>query len=211
MEKDPYTLEIDTYGTRGGTRKNRCRHINIKVYDLGYSHALKGWHIESFNKTVKQCASYGFSLNRLEYHRGWTKGVHLFCTYKRGYEFGLYGGRYLKVCSTRNEADFLRGYFLGMKEYKRRKRELSLREQQIRRERELLEREQRAHREQELFEREQQVRREQEHLEKKAGRVRQAQMERERFLREKKRLDQEKARRERQNSIQRVQSRNPHL
>ena len=185
-----------------GSLQRNCRRMKMKVYNIGYSHAVKGERTNSFNTTINQCASYGIILNYSEYYRGWTSGTDVFCTYKRGYEFGRYGKRYYKICSKGREADFLRGYVLGMKEYERMEKERSLREQQIQREKILFEREQQAQRKQEIFEKARQVRREQELFEKERQ---QAQREQEIFEKKLQQAHREQEIREREQKEQKRQ------
>ena len=80
------------------------------LYEAGYSHANEG-KTSSF-PSVK-CLKLSKTHSQKEYVKGRVAGLKVFCTYDKGYEFGLKAKKYLYICPKRRAKTFLKGYRAG--------------------------------------------------------------------------------------------------
>ena len=85
-------------------------------YNEGYQHAIKG-RLKNFNE--RACLPLKALLGKPAYHKGYNAGLVSFCSYARGYQFGLNGNFYQNTCPKKLEEDFFKGYILGQQEYNR--------------------------------------------------------------------------------------------
>ena len=112
----PKKLEVDFFkGYRKGDKK--C------LYEAGYSDAVNG-ETPSFSST--SCLKLSANQGQREYTKGRTAGLKVFCSYKTGYDLGLWNGHYQNICPKKLEVDFFKGYTLGLQEYKRDQRQKEL-------------------------------------------------------------------------------------
>lgn len=77
-------------------------------YDEIYKRALQGQPV-----FFKFCDGLEPSLMKKRF----AEGLIIFCTQEKGYSYGKSGQVYQKVCTAKQEVDFLPGYFQGRKEY----------------------------------------------------------------------------------------------
>ena len=115
------------------------------LYKEGYSHALQGELSSIFS--YAKCLKLSKKHSNKEYMKGWKAGVKVFCTYKNGYQMGLDNGQYQNICPKKLEADFFKGYTLGLQEYRAKKRQeelLAIEREKIEVEREKVREQQRA-------------------------------------------------------------------
>ena len=124
------------------------------LYKEGYSHALQGEPSSIFS--YAKCLKLSKKHSNREYMKGWKAGVKVFCTYKNGYQLGLDNGQYQNICPKKLEADFFKGYTLGLQEYRAKKRQeelLAIEREKIAVEREKIREQQRALHEMQAIER----------------------------------------------------------
>ena len=84
------------------------------LYEDGYATALNG-KINDLSSSSCQKLSKKPGENLKEYTKGYKKGLKEFCTYQIGYNTGLKGVAYNKICSKNLERNFLKGYIKGDK------------------------------------------------------------------------------------------------
>ena len=94
------------------------------LYEAGRSHAVSGEPSSTFSYV--KCLKLSKSRSKKEYMKGWTAGVKVFCTYKKGYWLGLNNIEYKNICPKKLEPGFFKSYTLGLQEYKAKKRQEEL-------------------------------------------------------------------------------------
>ena len=99
--------------TTGTVKRDYCN--GIDTYREGRLDALDGKTVESFSKKARMCAEYGVTLNQSGYDKGRVAGLKAFCTYEKGYEFGLKARSYRNICPRNKMEPFLKGYKDGDK------------------------------------------------------------------------------------------------
>ena len=99
--------------TSRSIKRDYCR--SIDTYKKGYLDVLNGKPAQSFNQEVQLCAEYEVVLNQEQYDKGRMDGLKQFCTYEKGYKFGLNARQYQNICPPEKEKDFLKGYEEGDK------------------------------------------------------------------------------------------------
>ena len=106
-------LILELTGCASTARKRQyCESVN--VYKKGYMHGSKGLPTHFFKSYQEKCGDYvDIQPMQVEYKKGWKKAIKVFCTEKGGYELGLKGGQYHRVCSKEVESVFLTGYKKG--------------------------------------------------------------------------------------------------
>ena len=82
------------------------------LYEAGYSHANEG-KTSSFPSA--KCLKISKDQSEKEYTKGWKAGLKNFCSYDKGYYFGLKAKPYLEMCPRDNSVDFSKGYRAGDK------------------------------------------------------------------------------------------------
>ena len=60
----------------------------------------------------------GLCTNNTDYPEGYQQGLSTYCTYEVGYQTGLNGEEYLRVCPIEIEDDFLIGYERGFQTFR---------------------------------------------------------------------------------------------
>lgn len=96
----------------------------------GKQDGAKGKPPSTFATYKKECSEYGFKTELPEYAAGHLDGLKLFCDFDSGQKYGRAGNRYSGVCPAELEAEFLRGYKIGQKEYELEERERRVQEQE---------------------------------------------------------------------------------
>ena len=92
-------------------KRKYCESANL--YNKGYTEGSKGFPPQ-FRAYQTKCGDYvEMAQKRIEYKRGWKKAIKGFCTTTSGYEVGLKGEPYHKVCPKNLETNFLTGYKKG--------------------------------------------------------------------------------------------------
>ena len=99
--------------TASSVKRDYCR--SIDTYKQGYSDVLSGKTAKSFNRESQFCAEYEIVLNQDQYNKGRIAGLKEFCTYEKGYKWGLDAKKYHNICPKEKEAEFLKGYKEGDK------------------------------------------------------------------------------------------------
>ena len=93
-------------------KRKYCESLN--VYEKGYADGVKGLPSQFFKSYEQECGDYvEVEPKKIQYNQGWKKAVSSFCTEKSGYELGLKGSQYHKVCPKEIESEFLAGYKKG--------------------------------------------------------------------------------------------------
>ena len=103
-------------GYRAGDRK--C------LYEAGYYLGAKGKQKAPLSSVL--CLKLSKTHSQKQYLKGWNEGLKVFCTYKTGYSLGLNNAHYENTCPKNLEANFFKGYTLGLQEYKADKRQQEL-------------------------------------------------------------------------------------
>lgn len=103
-------------GYRAGDRK--C------LYEAGYYYAIRGRQKAALSSIL--CLKLSKTHSNKQYLKGWNAGLKAFCTYKEGYNLGLNNGHYENTCPKNLEANFFKGYTLGLQEYKKDQRQQEL-------------------------------------------------------------------------------------
>ena len=107
------TLIVGCTSLEERLKKSECKSRNS--YNDGYSDAINGYPKSRFQIYNNKCEQHGVSLNQGLYIKGYRKGINIFCTYKRGYEFAVKAKKYQNTCSMKKE-EFLKGYQEGDKQ-----------------------------------------------------------------------------------------------
>ena len=93
-----------------------CKELNS--YEYGHKTALHEIDANTFNKHKEKCTQkYQITLNQTQYDKGYKQGIKKLCTHQGGYNLGLSGTVYRKICSKKSEPGFLTGYKDGRIEY----------------------------------------------------------------------------------------------
>ena len=103
-------------GYRNGSKK--C------WYDIGYFHGRSAYPSSEFSRV--QCVSLSKNQHKVEYDKGWQKGIKALCTHEGGYKWGLGGQDNPDVCSKSRAAQFSKGYMKGLQQYEENKRHQQL-------------------------------------------------------------------------------------
>ena len=82
-------------------------------YAVGYEDATRGVPESRLADYRKDCAEHGIQASFPEYQAGHKKGLTVFCTEQKGFQFGEGGLTYHNICPLYLEDDFLRGYEKG--------------------------------------------------------------------------------------------------
>ena len=82
------------------------------LYEAGYSHANEG---KASSLPSVKCLKLSKTHSQQHYLKGWNEGLKVFCTYDKGYDFGLKGKKYLYTCPKKRAEVFLKGYRAGDK------------------------------------------------------------------------------------------------
>jgi len=82
---------------------------------IGLKDAAKGARAETkLDQHVKACAKHEINPDKALYNSGYTEGLKLFCTSKKGYSFGANGYTYLDTCPASLKETFVSGYVSGL-------------------------------------------------------------------------------------------------
>jgi hypothetical protein len=85
-------------------------------FEIGRSDGVRGLDSMSYENKKKGCE--GFSTGDHEkYVNGWYSGVDRFCSMDQGFAYGRTGNKYLNVCPSSKEKEFLKAYRKGLKVY----------------------------------------------------------------------------------------------
>ncbi len=84
----------------------------------GFEDAAHGRPKGDFDRHAATCKDFGYPVDEEMYARGYEKGLERFCTYKRGYKFGLADETYRDTCPEESEPEFYKGYTAGKQERK---------------------------------------------------------------------------------------------
>ncbi len=84
----------------------------------GFEDATHGVSRDTLKRHAKACKDHGFPVDVELYERGYDKGLESFCTYKRGFQYGLDGRSYYDTCPKDLEPEFYKGYTMGMQQRK---------------------------------------------------------------------------------------------
>ena len=76
--------------TRSAINRTYCK--GTDSYKLGRLDVSKGKTEMSFKEKLKKCSRYGVELDQKEYTRGREEELKTFCSYDKGYEYGVEGG-----------------------------------------------------------------------------------------------------------------------
>lgn len=101
--------------------KEECQSMNW--FAQGKSDGMRGQSAKEFAKYHKACSKHSISVDLEAYVNGRVRGLQTFCTYESGHQEGLDGKEYFGVCPKDLEADFLKGFRLGKREYELRQKE----------------------------------------------------------------------------------------
>ena len=106
-----------------GMTEEKCKELNVNSYTYGRTDALNAQPKEAsyllFNRHKETCTQkyQTASFNQAEYDKGYKAGIKELCTYAGGYNLGLRGAVYRKVCPTKNASELLKGYAEGRIKY----------------------------------------------------------------------------------------------
>ncbi len=131
-----------------GNYKEQCSEHKIKVNEAAYTSGIKyegakicsdlqSFHIDGWQEVGKRdalegqskidyhnkCLEYGVIPVNSLYETGYNRGLEVFCSADRAYEFGLSGGVYNYQCPKHLEAEFLRHHTAGIKVFETKKLE----------------------------------------------------------------------------------------
>lgn len=111
---------------------DQCTNMNWRA--RGKQEALQGQTAKAYVENLKQCQKHGIKASEEDYVQGRSEGLELFCTSEVGETFGRQGQNYQHTCPDRLEKQFLKGYALGLREFKivEKEKELREREEEIR-------------------------------------------------------------------------------
>ncbi|PIP96019.1 MAG: hypothetical protein COW00_06965 [Bdellovibrio sp. CG12_big_fil_rev_8_21_14_0_65_39_13] len=96
-----------------------CQKANWKM--IGEEAGREGKPTTSFTRISRQCQEFGISVSQAEWVSGYKIGLSAFCTFENGYEIGLKGETYQKVCPSNSSKEFLRGYIEGKRSFDQQK------------------------------------------------------------------------------------------
>lgn len=96
--------------------KDECQTANWET--IGYEDGARGFEASRIGQHRSACAEYGVAPNLAQYTQGRERGLRQYCRASVGYDVGVRGNRYLNVCPTGSERDFLMGYRYGQGIYK---------------------------------------------------------------------------------------------
>jgi len=110
-------------GRIGDHRKACASHNVVPDRDAYLSGYQEGNQSYCTSERGQRDAQYGNRSNDLcsvntDYPAGYQEGLASYCTFDVGYEAGLSGEEYLRVCPQEIEKDFLIGYELGSETYR---------------------------------------------------------------------------------------------
>lgn len=99
-------------------------------YQRGKSDALSGKTAKAYAEDDKICRKNGITLHSETYIQGRADGLRKLCTEDGGERFGRDGGTYLKTCPPSLEAEFLKGYKIGQREFELAEKQKALEEKE---------------------------------------------------------------------------------
>lgn len=82
-------------------------------YQVGLRDGQDGYPLARLDQHRKACSEYGVEARRDAWRAGRQEGLRGYCTAERGYEAGRAGKTYHRVCTPRQERDFLPAYEAG--------------------------------------------------------------------------------------------------
>ena len=88
-----------------------CRYADW--YELGRRDGARGYAWQQLVRHQKSCREYAVEVDERRYAAGRDAGLLDYCTPHRGWQTGLRGGSYQRVCPVPLEGPFLDGYELG--------------------------------------------------------------------------------------------------
>lgn len=86
-------------------------------HTVGFEDGSRGLTADRLGDHRRACAEHGYAPDFAAYQAGREEGLRLYCQPSRGFNLGANGGRYLGVCPTELEAEFLDGYQVGVELY----------------------------------------------------------------------------------------------
>jgi len=103
--------------------KRNCEEGNWKT--LGVEDGKNGTKLAKIDTYIKECKSYGLTVDESAYKAGRDEGLKIFCQPEHGFLIGKLSQEYPRVCPGHLEAAFLQKYQLG-RQIAQQKYELSL-------------------------------------------------------------------------------------
>src|SRR6266404_1769391 len=114
--------------------KDQCETMNW--FEKGKTDATEGQSPTRFESYRAACSKHSITADQDAYTKGFAIGLETFCTEDRGYSVGREGFNYQRTCPKDLEAAFLKGYYLGHREFEVKKKEEELIERERKFERE---------------------------------------------------------------------------
>ncbi len=116
---------------------NKSECLNADWQMIGLEDGASGKALSYLGQRRKACADYDVTPDLEKYQAGYRKGLHQYCTPRKGYHLGRKGRQYQAVCPPELEEGFLAGYRDGKQIYTL-KQQLSRTEAEIRRKEKLI-------------------------------------------------------------------------
>lgn len=82
---------------------------------VGLRAGADGLGEERYSEDLQACQKHGIRVDRDQWMESHARGLERFCTVRNGYAQGTSRVRYLGTCPRPADAEFLRGYDLGLK------------------------------------------------------------------------------------------------
>ena len=95
--------------------ESECIHGNW--YEIGQSDGRWGYKASRIEKHRKACQKVNANVDIDSYMMGRKDGLNYYCTPQNGFDVGLNGSYYNKVCPPQLERDFLEHYSYGQEIY----------------------------------------------------------------------------------------------
>lgn len=101
--------------------KEECRDGDWNA--KGFQDASHGISQKAFEDHAKTCEKQGYRVDRELYERGYAKGLESFCTYQRGFKYGLEKRPNPQNCPPELAGEFNKGFDMGVQQLQYEKEE----------------------------------------------------------------------------------------
>ena len=129
MHKSRIALIAILLGAPISSQADQLQCTNVGWYDLGYQTAVAGTNVHFFDKYKDSCKERLDADAQDKYLDGYTEGVVEYCTYENGYKLGLNSKKAGATCPMEIRANFNRGYKTGVADFRNRKHQLKIMEE----------------------------------------------------------------------------------
>lgn len=95
--------------------EQQCKSMNW--YDRGYNDGTRGELKRDLSRDISDCAKFNIDVSVKGYTRGWEAGLRIFCRPGNGFQLGINGQTYHRICPLDLAPEFEHQWRRGLRQY----------------------------------------------------------------------------------------------